>query len=72
MNLGLLPEDAIIADRAANTRSSIDAHLGYPAVQEVDYDPRKNPGRFTVQYNQEGPGGISRPPQRLEMYINKL
>ena len=72
MNLGLLPEDAIIADRAANTINSINAHLGYPAVEEVDYDPRKNPRRYSVQYSREGPGGTPRPPQRLELYINKL
>lgn len=45
VNLGLgMPHDAIIADRAFNTRAFTNALLGYPAVESVEYDPRCVPG----------------------------
>lgn len=41
VNLGLgMPRDAIIADRAFNTRESTNAFLGWQAVDDVEYDPR--------------------------------
>lgn len=41
VNLGLgMPRDAIIPDRAFNTRESTNAFLGWQAVDEVEYDPR--------------------------------
>ena len=40
MQLGLGVRDAIIPDRAFNTRQSTNAFLGYEAVESVDYDPR--------------------------------
>jgi hypothetical protein len=41
VNLGLgMPRDAIIADRAFNTRAYTNALLGYEAVEAVEYDPR--------------------------------
>ena len=47
MNLGLgMPQDAIVPDRAFNTRESTDAFLGYRgAVESVEYDPRWAGGR---------------------------
>lgn len=35
-----MPRDAIIADRAFNTRQATDAFLGWAAVEGVEYDPR--------------------------------
>lgn len=44
VNLGLgMPQDAIVADRAFNTRETTNAFLGYAAVESVDYDPRCAP-----------------------------
>jgi hypothetical protein len=42
---GVLPHDAIVADRAFNTRSLVNAQLGYDAVASVEYDPRTAPDR---------------------------
>ena len=35
-----MPRDAIIADRAFNTKQTTDAFLGWDAVESVEYDPR--------------------------------
>lgn len=41
VNLGLgMPRDAIMGDRAFNTKESTNAFLGYAAVEAVEYDPR--------------------------------
>ncbi len=41
VNLGLgMPQDAIVSDRAFNTRETTNAFLGYAAVEAVEYDPR--------------------------------
>lgn len=41
VNLGLgMPQDAIVCDRAFNTRETTNAFLGYEAVEAVEYDPR--------------------------------
>lgn len=37
---GLPRSDAIIADKAFNTKETTNAFLGYPAVESVEYDPR--------------------------------
>ena len=37
-------------DRVANFQSSIDAYLGYKAVNEVLYDRQKNPNRLSIDF----------------------
>lgn len=37
-------------DRNFNLRQTIDAHLGYPAVQTVVYDGKKNPNRIGIDF----------------------
>ncbi|GAX27186.1 hypothetical protein FisN_13Lh264 [Fistulifera solaris] len=37
-------------DRVFNLRQTIDAHLGYAAVQEVLYDGKKNPNRIGINF----------------------
>lgn len=72
--LGLgMPHDAIIPDRAFNTKSTSDAFLGYEgAVQSVEYDPSKAPLRQTVTLSTLGPDAAPLPPRRIELYINAL
>ena len=66
-------EDAIIADKAYNTKNMTDAFLGYPgAVEAVDYDPTDSPMRQTVMLSRLGPDMAPLPPRRLELYINGL
>jgi hypothetical protein len=48
---GSVPNDATVADRAYNTRSLINAQLGYDAVASVQYDAREAPDRW-------GRGGV--------------
>ena len=40
-----------LEDRAFNFKAAIDAYLGYPAVNEVIYDARKNPNRISIDFN---------------------
>lgn len=40
-----------LEDRVSNFKASIDAYLGYPAVNEVVYDARKNPNRIGIDFN---------------------
>jgi hypothetical protein len=73
VNLGLAPpRDAIIADRAYNTRQTTNAFLGWEAVEGVEYDPRDAPLRETVTLSRLGPDLSPLPPRRLELYINSL
>lgn len=74
VNLGLgSPHDAIIADKAFNTKSTSSAFLGYAgAVASVEYDPRDAPLRQTVTLSSLGPDMAPLPPRRLELYVNAL
>ncbi|KAL4421566.1 hypothetical protein ABPG75_010857 [Micractinium tetrahymenae] len=73
VNLGLgMPRDAIIADRAFNTRESTNAFLGWQAVDEVEYDPRAAPLRQVVTLSRLAPDTAPLPPRRLELFINAL
>jgi hypothetical protein len=72
-NLGLLPEDAIIADRAFNTRASSNAYLQDPsAVRSVAYDPRAAPDRLTVEFQRVAADMQPLPPKRVEIYIQNM
>lgn len=72
--LGLgAPRDAIIADKAFNTKAMSSAFLGYPgAVASVEHDPRDAPLRQTVTLSSLGPDMAPLPPRRLELYVNAL
>lgn len=72
--LGLgMPHDAIIADKAYNTRSTTDAFLGYKgAVEHVEYDPRDAPLRQSVTMSTLGPDMMPLPPRRIELYTNRV
>ncbi|KAG7671449.1 hypothetical protein NADE_000913 [Nannochloris sp. 'desiccata'] len=72
--LGLgYPEDAIIADKAFNTKQTSDAFLGYTgAVASVEFDPRDAPLRQTVELSRLGPDMVPLPPRRIELYVNAL
>jgi hypothetical protein len=72
--LGLgYPEDAIIADKAYNTKQTSDAFLGYSgAVASVEFDPRDAPLRQTVELSRLGPDMVPLPPRRIELYVNAL
>lgn len=73
VNLGLgMPRDAIIPDRAFNTRESTNAFLGWQAVDEVEYDPRAAPLRQVVTLSRLAPDTAPLPPRRLELFINAL
>lgn len=73
VNLGLgMPRDAIIADRAFNTRESTNAFLGWQAVDDVEYDPRAAPLRQVVTLSRLAPDTAPLPPRRLELFINAL
>ena len=53
VNLGLLPSDAIIADRAFNV-ASLNAGGG---VAGAEYSTREKPGEMEVRYRSDGPAG---------------
>ncbi|KAK9812649.1 hypothetical protein WJX72_001250 [[Myrmecia] bisecta] len=72
VNLGILPNDAVIPDRAFNTKSNTDAFLGYDAVDTVQYDPRTAPGKESVTFKRSGRTGKALPPRRVELFINHL
>ncbi|GFH19237.1 uncharacterized protein HaLaN_16152 [Haematococcus lacustris] len=71
VQLGLLPTDAIVPDRAYNTRELSNATLGWEAVASVAYDPREEPDRETVEFSRQGPDGRTIPPRRIELFINR-
>lgn len=60
----------VLEDRSANLRSSIDAHLGYEAVDEVLYDGNAssggNPNRASVIFRR----GKTRNAERIELFAN--
>jgi hypothetical protein len=74
---GLLPVDAIIADRAFNARAAANAYLGdgpggLPSVQAAAYDPRGAPDRLTLEFSRVGQDMRPLPPRRAELYIQRM
>lgn len=67
---GALPSDAIVPDRAFNTRSTTNAYLGFDAVESVEYDPRTAPDRQAVAFRRVAPDMGPLPPKKIELYIN--
>lgn len=64
----------VVADRAFNTRSTVDGFLGFSSVQRVEYDPSREPTRMSVVWStprrdtrwgdqgEESPHGLDRAP----------
>ena len=66
-------QDAVIADKAFNTKSTVSSFLGYSgAVSSVEYDPAESPLRQTVVLSSLGGDLAPLPPRRLELYVNAL
>ena len=74
VNLGLgMPKQAIIADKAYNTKSMTESMLGYPgSVEKVEYNPRDSPLRQTIILSKKSPEGKPLPPRKIEIYVNGL
>jgi len=81
VQLGFMPEDAIIADRAFNAREAANAYLGDPnagagapikAVQSAQYDPSAAPDRLTLEFSRVAPDMQPLPPRRVELYIQNM
>ena len=53
-------------DRAFNLKHAIDAYLGYPAVDRVIYDVRKNPNRISIDFNDYRTVNA----ERIELFCN--
>lgn len=70
VNLGLgIPKDAVVQDRAFNTKSSSNAYLGFEGVESVQYDPRDAPDKAVVVFS-TNINGRKLPPKRAELFIN--
>lgn len=67
MNVGQMPEDAIIADRAYNVAQAANAHGGYEVVTESAYDTRE-PGTQRMLFT--GPAGGA--PQLVQLQLAAL
>ena len=53
-------------DRAQTLAETIDAHLGYKAVQDVLYDPSNNPNRISIDFQKNR----TRNAERVELFCN--
>jgi len=65
-----VPSDAIVADRAFNTKSQTNAVLGYDGVAYVTYSLRDAPDRETVGFGGLAPDMRPLPPRKTELYIS--
>ncbi|CEM11634.1 unnamed protein product [Vitrella brassicaformis CCMP3155] len=70
--LGQLPKSAIVPDLAFNVKAAQDSFSGYSAVDNVDWDIRNNPGRYTINFARIGPDMRPLPPRRKEVFINGI
>ena len=59
-------EQTGLEDRRHNFKSAIDAYLGYPAVNQVIYDARKNPNRISIDFNDYRTVNA----ERIELFCN--
>ena len=55
-----------LEDRNFNFQQTIDAYLGYPAVNQVFYDARKNPNRISIDFNDYRTANA----ERIELFCN--
>jgi len=53
-------------DRTWNLKQAINAYLGYPAVNQVLYDARKNPNRISIDFNDYRTTNA----ERIELFCN--
>ena len=53
-------------DRVQTLSGSIDAHLGYKAVQNIQYDPSSNPNRLSIEFVKNR----TRNAERIELFCN--
>ncbi len=72
VQLGQMPEDAVVSDRAYNTRALANATSGWDAVERVDFDPRGAPDRETVTFATLAPDMSQLPPRRIELYLQNM
>jgi hypothetical protein len=59
-------DGAVVEDRAFNLKSVMDAYLGKPIVEEVQYSPEREPNRATVRLV----AGGSVNAERIELFSN--
>jgi hypothetical protein len=55
-----------LEDRSTTLTTSIDAHLGYPAVQQVLYNPKANPNRLSIVFVEYRTTNA----ERIELFCN--
>ncbi len=55
-----------LEDRVQTLKGSIDAHLGYNAVNDVIYDPSSNPNRISINFVKNR----TRNAERIELFCN--
>ena len=53
-------------DRKYNLADTIDAHVGYKAVESIDYDPSTNPNRLSITFVPNR----TRNAERIELFFN--
>ena len=61
-----LDRNQVLEDRAFNLRSSIDGTLGYRVVRDVLFDPRANPNRCSIVFEE----AQTRNAERIELFTN--
>ena len=61
-----IDETSGIEDRQTTLTTSINDHLGYPAIQEVLYNPKSNPNRLSVVFY----GYKTTNAERIELFFN--
>jgi len=59
-------DGAVVEDKAFNITAMVDAFLGAPVVQSVDYAPSREPNRVTINLV---PGSTNNA-ERCELYVN--
>lgn len=55
-----------LEDRQTTLKTSVDSHLGYPAIQEVLYNPKVNPNRLSLVFY----GYKTTNAERIELFCN--
>ncbi len=61
-----IDETSGIEDRQTTLTTSINDHLGYPAIQEVLYNPKANPNRLSIVFY----GYKTTNAERIELFFN--
>jgi hypothetical protein len=61
-----IDESTGLEDRITSLKTSIDDHLGYPAVQQVLYNPKSNPNRLSIVFYEYRTTNA----ERVELFCN--